>query len=194
MTFYGIHLVDHLVIVAYLLGITTLGVWMGRRVHNLETFFQGGRRFGRALMVMFAFGAGTHSDHAVGVSAKTYTNGLSGIWYQWLWLFGTPFYWLIAPIVRRMRALTNADYFELRYGRGMAVLYLAGAVVGRVDRGLERGMALRAFPVSALFASNHGGQRDRSHHLCSLRNCQIPDHVGRKAGPRRTRGDSLRGG
>ena len=65
----------------------------------------------------------------MGVIAKTYTNGLSGIWYQWLWLFGTPFYWFIAPVVRRMRALTNADYFELRFGRGIATLYCGVAVL-----------------------------------------------------------------
>ncbi len=78
-------------------------------------------------MVFFAFGAGTHSDQAVSVASKTYTNGLSGIWYQWLWLFATPFYWLIAPIFRRMRALTTGDYFELRYAKSVASLF---AIVG----------------------------------------------------------------
>ena len=136
MKIYGIHIIDHAVIVIYLLGITALGVWMSRKVHTLEDFFQGGRRFGRVFMTMFAFGAGTHSDQAVGVVSKTYTNGLSGIWYQWLWLFATPFYWLIAPLVRRMRALTNADYFELRYGRGMAVLYcFVAGIIGIISMG-----------------------------------------------------------
>ena len=127
MTIYGIHIIDHVVIAIYLLGITWLGLRMGKQVHNLESFFQGGRRFGRIFMMMFNFGAGTHSDHAVGVSSKTYTNGLSGIWYQWLWLFATPFYWWIAPIVRRMRALTNADYFEARYSKGFATFYCSVA-------------------------------------------------------------------
>jgi len=48
---------------------------------------------------------------------------MSGIWYQWLWLFATPFYWIIAPIFRRMRALTTGDYFEHRYDRSTAMLY-----------------------------------------------------------------------
>ena len=74
-------------------------------------------------MIFFAFGAGTSGNDAVGVSAKTYTNGISGIWYQWLWLFATPFYWLIAPVFRRMRALTTGDYFEQRYDHTVATLY-----------------------------------------------------------------------
>jgi Na+/proline symporter len=39
----------------------------------------------------------------------------------------TPFFWLIAPIFRRMRALTTGDYFEIRYGRSVSGLY---AVMG----------------------------------------------------------------
>lgn len=132
----GIHIVDHIVIAAYLLGITFLGVWVGRSIHSLEEYFQGGRRFGRAFMIMFAFGSGTHSDQAVGVISKTYTNGLSGIWYQWLWLFGTPFYWLIAPIIRRMRALTNADYFAARFSPAFGMFYcLVASLIGVITMG-----------------------------------------------------------
>ncbi|TVS20940.1 MAG: hypothetical protein EA424_01435 [Planctomycetaceae bacterium] len=47
-------------------------------------------------------------------------------------MFGTPFYWLIAPLVRRMRCLTLADYFEERFGRGAAALYILVASVGMV--------------------------------------------------------------
>src|SRR5690606_12293077 len=47
----------------------------------------------------------------------------SGIWYQWLWLFCTPFYWLIAPVFRRMRAITTGDYFEARYDGSVGALY-----------------------------------------------------------------------
>ncbi len=123
----GIGFWDWIVLFGYLIGITALGVWAARRVKDTVDFFMGGRRFGKLFMVFFAFGTGTHSDQAVSVASKTYTNGLSGIWYQWLWLFATPFYWLIAPIFRRMRALTTGDYFELRYAKSVASLF---AVVG----------------------------------------------------------------
>jgi Na+/proline symporter len=74
-------------------------------------------------MMFFAFGAGTSSEQAVSVVAKTWKVGVAGIWYQFLWLFSTPFYWILAPIFRRMRALTTADYFEKRFGSSVATLY-----------------------------------------------------------------------
>lgn len=120
---FGLSSIDFAILGLYLIGITALGIWAGRKIHNTEDFFMGGRRFRKTMMLFFSFGAGTHSDQAVSVAAKTYTNGLSGIWYQWLWLFSTPFYWMIAPIFRRMRALTTADYFALRYAKSVASLF-----------------------------------------------------------------------
>jgi Na+/proline symporter len=98
------------------------------------------RRFGKAMMVMFGFGAGTHSDQAAGVASKSYTSGLSGIWYQWLWLPCTPFYWLIAPVMRRFRAVTTGDVFEARYDRSVAVLY---ALIGMLNLSVNIGLMLR---------------------------------------------------
>ncbi len=118
----GLSVIDVVVIVAYLAGVTALGIYVARRVKVLGDFVMP-RRFGYWMMAMHAFGTGTHSDQAVSVASKTYTNGLSGIWYQWLYLFATPFYWLFAPVLRRFRALTTADIFELRYNRSVAALY-----------------------------------------------------------------------
>lgn len=118
----GIGITNVAVLVVYLIGITLLGTLSMRKVKGMSDFIMP-RRFGKWMMTMHAFGSGTHSDQAVSVASKTYTNGLSGIWYQWLYLFGTPFYWLIAPMMRRFRALTTADIFELRYNRSVATLY-----------------------------------------------------------------------
>ena len=121
----AIALFDWIVIVVYLLGITGLGLWASKKVHSSTSLFIGDRQFGKWMMTFHSFGTGTHSDQAVGVAAKAYTTGASGIWYQWLWLFVTPFYWLIAPIFRRMRAVTVGEYFEVRYGSSVAVLFAA---------------------------------------------------------------------
>ena len=91
------------------------------------------------MMVMFGFGAGTHSDQAVGVASKSFSSGLSGIWYQWLWLPCTPFYWLIAPVMRRFRAITTGDVFEARYDRSVAVLY---ACIGMLNLSVNIGLML----------------------------------------------------
>lgn len=125
----GLELIDWIVIVVYLLGITFIGLWAVRKVRSSASFFIGDRKFGKVMMAFFMFGSGTHSDQAVSVASKTYSTGASGIWYQWLWLFVTPFFWLIAPFFRRMRAVTTGDFFEVRYGRSVSGLYAAMGIL-----------------------------------------------------------------
>lgn len=133
------HAIDWAVLPVYLVGITLLGAWAARRVKSSGDFFMP-RRFGKAMMITFAFGTGTSSDQAVTVASKTIGNGVSAIWWQWVWLPATPFYWLLAPILRRLRATTTADAYELRYDRSVAVLY---AIVGVVGMALKIGLLLK---------------------------------------------------
>ena len=148
------HLVDSVVLVSYLLGITALGVWTARRVTSSSDFFMP-RRFGKSMMIMHAFGTGTASDQAVSVAAATMRQGVSGIWYQWIWLITTPFYWLIAPIFRRFRAVTTADVYRLRYDRGVAMLF---AVVGMGGMAVKIGVMLKG--AGALVDAGTGGLVD----------------------------------
>ena len=149
----GVHWFDIVVIVVYLLGITFIGVWSVRRVKTAASFFIGERKFGKILMMFFTFGTGTHSDQAVSVAAKTYRSGASGIWYQWLWLFVTPFFWILAPMFRRMRAVTTSDYFEARYNRSVSVLF---AILGTLQLMVNIGLMLKA--SSAMITAVTGGQ------------------------------------
>ncbi|MBN2313598.1 MAG: sodium:solute symporter family protein [Sedimentisphaerales bacterium] len=136
---FGLHIADILVLGLYLLGMAVIGFWTAKKIKESHDFFMP-RRFGKAMMVMFGFGAGTHSDQAVGVASKSFSSGLSGIWYQWLWLPCTPFYWLIAPVMRRFRAITTGDVFEARYNRSVAMLY---AVIGMLNLSVNIGLMLR---------------------------------------------------
>lgn len=135
----GLHIADILVLGLYLVGITVIGIWAARRIKNTADFFMP-RKFGKVMMITHAFGTGTHSDQAVSVASKSFTNGLSGIWYQWLWLFATPFYWLIAPVMRRFRAITTADVFEARFSPSVAMLF---AVVGMLNLSINIGLMLK---------------------------------------------------
>jgi len=148
----GVNWIDWLVIASYLVGITIIGIWAVKRVRSTASFFIGDRKFGKLMMMFFTFGAGTHSDQAVSVAAKTYRSGASGIWYQWLWLFVTPFFWLIAPIFRRMRAVTTGDYFFARYGCSVAGLF---AVVGMLQLMVNIGVMLKG--SSAMVTAVSGG-------------------------------------
>jgi len=140
-TWLGLHWVDWIVLIVYLLGVSFIGFWSYRKVRDLTDFFMGGRRFGKVFMMFFAFGVGTSSEQALSVAAGSFRYGLAGIWYQFLWLWATPFYWIIAPVFRRMRALTTSDFFQARYdsstatlysclGILMSVVFMAGALYG----------------------------------------------------------------
>lgn len=146
--------IDWAMLPLYLLGITLLGTWTARRVKSSGDFFMP-RRFGKTMMVTFAFGTGTSSDQAVSVASKTLTNGLSAIWWQWLWLPATPFYWLIAPIMRRLRAVTTADVYTLRYDSSVGVLF---AVVGVASLAAKIGLLLKG--VGAMVDACTGGTID----------------------------------
>ena len=148
----GLHVADIFVLVLYLLGMAMIGFWSAKKIEQSHDFFMP-RRFGKAMMVMFGFGAGTHSDQAVGVASKSFSSGLSGIWYQWLWLPCTPFYWLIAPVMRRFRAITTGDVFEARYNRSVAMLY---AVIGMLNLSVNIGVMLRG-SSEVISASTQGG-------------------------------------
>ena len=145
-------LIDWVVVAAYLIGVTLLGTSAARRVKTSSNFFISDRQSGKLLMTFFSFGTGTNTDQAIGVASKTYTVGASGIWYQWLWLFSTPFYWLLAPLFRRMRAVTTSDYLLIRYGRSVAVLF---AIVGMFQLSINIGVVLKA--TAALIAPVSGG-------------------------------------
>jgi len=137
----GLHIIDWAVLAVYFVVILCIGVWSMKKVKNMSDFFMGGRRFGKIFMMFFAFGSGTSSEQAISVVAGTWRAGLAGIWWQFLWLWATPFYWIVAPILRRTRALTTADFFEARfntptatlytvYGIVMAIVFIAGGLYG----------------------------------------------------------------
>ena len=150
----GLHWLDAAVLVAYLIGVTAVGLWISRKVKGLNDYFMP-RRFSSSMMVMHAFGTGTASDQAVTVASATFKGGVSGIWYQWLWLFATPFYWFIAPIFRRFRAITTADVYELRFDRSVAILF---SVVGMASMTVKIGLLLVG--AAALIESGTAGLVD----------------------------------
>ncbi len=132
MEFLGLHYAIWIVLTLYFAGMLLMGWWSKRGIHNQEGYLLGNRQFGWPMMVMHAFGAGTHPGNVAGVMSQGVVSGASGIWVSWMWLFGTPFYWIIAPIIRRMRCLTMADFFRERFSNSASVLYIIVAAVGMI--------------------------------------------------------------
>jgi Na+/proline symporter len=120
---------DWIVLAAYFVIITAIGLIAGYRVRRSGEYFLGERRFGPWLMVGQSFGVGTHAEMPVALAGAVYSVGASAIWYQWKNLFITPFYWLMAPVFRRIRRTTMAEFTEDRYGSWMAGLYIVFAII-----------------------------------------------------------------
>ena len=132
MEFLGLHYAIWIVLALYFAGMLLMGWWSKRGIHNQEGYLLGNRQFGVLMMVMHAFGAGTHPGNVAGVMSQAVVSGASSIWVSWMWLFGTPFYWIIAPVIRRMRCLTMADFFRQRFGKAASVLYIIVAAAGMI--------------------------------------------------------------
>lgn len=150
MSLLGLSLLDWVVLVVYIVGITALGLIANRRVTSTGDYFMGGRRFGKLLMVAQAFGMGTRTEQVVAVSGGAAQVGLAAIWFQWIYLFSTPFYWLLAPVYRRLRYITIGDFFEKRYGAGMGAIY---AAVGLLYFAITTGVMLKGAGVTIEAAS-----------------------------------------
>jgi Na+/proline symporter len=119
---------DWTILIGYLIVITAIGLIVGYRVRRTGEYFLGERRFGPWLMIGQSFGVGTHAEMPVALAGAVYTVGASGIWYQWKNLFITPFYWIMAPVFRRIRRTTMAEFTEDRYGSWMAAFYIVFAL------------------------------------------------------------------
>ncbi len=131
MMFLGLAPLDWLMLFLYFIVVIFIGFWTARKVRTEEDYFIGGRKFSGPLLIAHWLCTGTHSEMPVQVAGATYDRkvGLGGIWYQWMWLFCTPFYWLIAPITRRMRIVTTGDFFRERYGRDLEIAYTVFAIL-----------------------------------------------------------------
>ncbi len=125
----GLPLIDIIVLAAYFVVITVIGLLSARKVSTQGDFYVGGRRFGKFLTMMTTFGAGTSNTHPILVAGVVYTYGMAGIWYSWLYMLFIPMAWIWEPLVRRLRLYTSADYFDLRYGKGLGVFFSVSALL-----------------------------------------------------------------
>ena len=124
----NLHALDWSVLAGYLVIITAVGLIVGYRVRHSSEYFLGERKFGPWLMIGQSFGVGTHAEMPVALAGAVYSLGASAIWFQWKNLFITPFYWIMAPVFRRIRRTTMAEFTEDRYGSWMAAIYIVFAL------------------------------------------------------------------
>jgi len=152
MILFGLHVLDWLVIGMYLLLMVLIGIWARKRITGTRSFYQGGRSFGKVLTTFLSFGSITSSDQAAGVTREIYRQGLSGLWFQNLALFITPFYWFIAVLQKRTRYVGPGDMYLHRFeSKGLAMLFalytLLIAVYGGAFALVITGKTLQAMMV-----------------------------------------------
>ncbi|UCF37694.1 MAG: sodium:solute symporter family protein [Acidobacteriota bacterium] len=119
---------DWTVLIGYLIVIACIGLLAGFKVKGTDHYFLGKRMFGKLLMIGQSFGIGTHAEMPVSLAGAVYSTGMSGIWFHWKNLFATPFYWVMAPVFRRIRRTTIAELTEDRYGVWMGGVYIVFAL------------------------------------------------------------------
>ena len=144
-TFLGLHWLDTLVLLAYILVVLALGQYLSRRVKSEEDFFLGGRGMGKWFQFFLNFGNMADPSGAPGAAASVYKQGIGGIWLFLIPLFMTPYYWFMGVWFRRVRLTTIADLFEERLGsRSLATLYaLVAIVVSVLSMGFGNIVALK---------------------------------------------------
>jgi solute:Na+ symporter, SSS family len=152
MTPFGLHYLDWIVILLYFVLMIVIGVWARKRITNTRDFYQGGRSFGKVLSTFLSFGSMTSSDQAAGVTREIYRQGLSGLWFQNLTLFITPFYWFSSILQKRVRYLGPGDMYLHRFeSRNLGMLFatytLLVAIYGGAFALVITGKTLQAMMV-----------------------------------------------
>ena len=92
------------------------------------------------------------ADQAAGVTREIYRQGLSGVWFQNLVLFITPFYWFSSVLQRRARYVAPGDIYEHRFQSKFlsglfAVYLLLSAIYGSSLGYLITGKTMQAVLV-----------------------------------------------
>ena len=120
----GLHILDWIILAIYFSTVAYLGIYLGaKKTKSLGDFFIAGGTWKKLPAFLFNFSSSLAGAEAVVVSAAAYRSGLSGIWFWWSQLFATPMYYLFSVVYKRARVFNMAEFFELRFGSGVANLY-----------------------------------------------------------------------
>jgi len=135
MQIIGLHLLDFILIILFILLILWLGLRAKEKTKDTDDFFLAGRKLGKFYQFFLNFGCSTNADQAVAVSREIYRQGIGGMWIQFLVLFLTPFYWFTTFLFRRVRLTTIGDYFTERFnskflGASYAIFFLLLSLLG----------------------------------------------------------------
>jgi Na+/proline symporter len=120
----GIHPLDLLVVVVYLVAVVVIGHRASKAVATEEGFFLAGRKLGKFYQFFLMFGNATEPQGAVSTASLVFQRGVTGVWFAFQTVFMNPYFWFMNTWFRRVRLVTVADLFEDRLGsRGLSKFY-----------------------------------------------------------------------
>ena len=130
MHFLGLHWIDGLIIIAYIIAVLGIGHRLSHGVQGQGDFFLGGRSLGKWFQFFLSFGSMADPGQATTTSSSVYRQGAGGAWLALITLFLTPYYWFLNVWFRRVRLTTTAEMFEDRFGkRFLGSLYASTTII-----------------------------------------------------------------
>jgi len=126
----GLHAVDYIVIVSYLLLVTCIGLTFSRKQKNTVEFSLGGRHAPWWVAALSLYATATSSISLMAVPALTYATNL-------VWLFQpmisiivlVPQAFLVIPLIRRLNLTSTYEYLEKRFNPALRLLASAQCII-----------------------------------------------------------------
>ena len=199
----GLHWIDALVIVVYIIGVLAIGKALSHGVKGEKDFFLGGRSLGKWFQFFLSFGSMADPGQATTTSSSVYRQGAGGAWLALITLFLTPYYWFSYVWFRRVRLTTTADLFEDRFGKRFlgslyAVTTILIIIVGIAGGNVVALKTLQPLMVkeAAIYSPTERQMVNDYHEFVQLRKDRLaspPVVVADFADPTATRYDLLKG-
>ena len=143
-----LHVIDIVIIAAYLLGMVLFGYWVSRRASSsIQNYFLGGNTMPWYILgVSNASGMFDISGTMLLVSWM-YVYGLKSIWIPWLWPTFNQIFQMVylSSWLRRSNVMTGAEWMKTRFGTGrgaqlshmVVVLYAFVSIIGFFTYGFK---------------------------------------------------------
>jgi len=143
-----LHVLDIVIIVAYLLSTVLIGYWVSHRAsHNMQAYFLGGNK-----MPWYVLGISNASGmfDISGTMLLVYwmfIYGLKSVWIPWLWPTFNQIFLMVylSAWLRRSRVMTGAEWIKTRFGTGrgaqlshfIVVIYAFVSIIGFFSYGFK---------------------------------------------------------
>ena len=124
MRFGNLHVLDILIVLAYLVTVVYIGKRASAGNNSEDSFFLAGRKLGKLYQFFLNFGNATEPSGAVSTASFVYQQGAPGSWLSFQTVFMNPYFWFMNVWFRRARHTTLSDLFEERFAsRGLSMFY-----------------------------------------------------------------------